>query len=223
MPAVLLVRHAQASFGAADYDRLSALGERQAAIVGAELAARGVAVERITTGTLARQRRTAELIADALGCGVAEDGRWDEYEPHAILARHTAAELADGPAIPPGTMSSREYQRLLDDGLAAWTRDAAATGGGSWAAFRTRMGAALDDAFAAADGGPAVVVTSAGAIAAVCATVLPGAEPGFVALNRVAINASVTKLVRGRSGTSLVSFNDHAHLERVDAALVTYR
>ena len=30
-----LVRHGQASFGAADYDKLSALGERQSALLGA--------------------------------------------------------------------------------------------------------------------------------------------------------------------------------------------
>ena len=35
MGVVLLVRHGQASFGAADYDVLSPLGERQAAATGA--------------------------------------------------------------------------------------------------------------------------------------------------------------------------------------------
>ena len=40
MPTVLLVRHGQASFGAADYDVLSDLGRRQAQAAGRELARR---------------------------------------------------------------------------------------------------------------------------------------------------------------------------------------
>jgi hypothetical protein len=37
----------------------------------------------------------------------------------------------------------------------------------------------------------------------------------------VTVNAGVTKVVRGRSGTTLVSFNEHGHLEA--DGLVTYR
>jgi hypothetical protein len=39
----------------------------------------------------------------------------------------------------------------------------------------------------------------------------------------VVVNASVTKVVVGRRGTSLVSFNDHSHLEAAEPGLVTYR
>jgi hypothetical protein len=66
-----------------------------------------------------------------------------------------------------------------------------------------------------------VVSTSGGAIAAVCVGLLGVAPETFVALNRVTVNAGVTKVVRGRSGTTLVSFNEHAHLEA--DGLVTYR
>jgi hypothetical protein len=45
----------------------------------------------------------------------------------------------------------------------------------------------------------------------------------FVPLNRVQVNTGISKLAVGRSGTTLVSFNDHGHLEDVDPALVTYR
>ena len=47
MGQILLVRHGQASWGAADYDVLSPLGERQAAALGACLA--GVPVGRWCT------------------------------------------------------------------------------------------------------------------------------------------------------------------------------
>jgi hypothetical protein len=55
-------------------------------------------------------------------------------------------------------------------------------------------------------------VSSAGTIAAVVADLL-GLEPeAWAALNRVAVNASITTVVAGRRGRSLVSFNEHGHL-----------
>jgi hypothetical protein len=37
------------------------------------------------------------------------------------------------------------------------------------------------------------------------------------------VNASLTKLVHGRSGTSLVSWNEHAHFEGANRELLSYR
>ena len=45
----------------------------------------------------------------------------------------------------------------------------------------------------------------------------------MVALNRVVVNASVTTLVVGGSGTSLLTFNDHAHFTGDGRRLLTYR
>jgi hypothetical protein len=38
----------------------------------------------------------------------------------------------------------------------------------------------------------------------------------------VVVNASITKLITGQTGTNLLTFNDHAHLEG-DRSLITYR
>ncbi|WP_238430248.1 histidine phosphatase family protein, partial [Frankia nepalensis] len=80
MSVIYLVRHGQASFGSADYDVLSELGYRQAALVGAELRARGVRVDLAVSGTLRRQRETAR----------------------AALAAYAGAAPAAGPAAPGG-------------------------------------------------------------------------------------------------------------------------
>jgi hypothetical protein len=42
-------------------------------------------------------------------------------------------------------------------------------------------------------------------------------------LSNVVVNAGVTKVLNGRRGTNLISFNDHSHLETGDAGLITYR
>jgi hypothetical protein len=43
-----------------------------------------------------------------------------------------------------------------------------------------------------------------------------------VTLNRVAVNCGVTKLMSGRGGSRLVTFNEHSHLEH-DRELTTFR
>ena len=67
----------------------------------------------------------------------------------------------------------------------------------------------------------AVVFTSGGAIARVVISLLGGSPHTWAQLNPVTVNSSVTKVVVGRRGTTLVSFNDHSHLEQ--PGLVTYR
>ena len=61
-------------------------------------------------------------------------------------------------------------------------------------------------------GETAVVSSSGGPIAAIAVPLLGLPPEGFVALNRVAVNAGVTKVVTGASGATLVSFNEHAYL-----------
>jgi len=68
-----------------------------------------------------------------------------------------------------------------------------------------------------------VVFTSGGVVAAVCGSLLGLGPDGVVALNRVTANGAITKVVVGRGGTSLISFNDHAHFEADARRLLTYR
>ena len=250
MSVVYLVRHGQASFGAADYDVLSELGHRQAALAGAALRERGVDVSLAVSGTLRRQRETAAAALAAYagaqaaaqpvaggGAGLALagdagawtgeseiDARWNEYDQDWL-----ASGVTD-PAKPPAQrvstssgISSRDFQRLLDTALLDWiTRDAG--GSGSYRAFSDRVINALDGLFGRLGSGEtAVVFTSGGPIAAVCARLLGLAPESLVQLNRVAINAGLTKIVSGRSGASLISFNEHAHIDAAGREFLSYR
>ena len=227
MPTILLVRHGQGSFGGADYDVLSELGARQAAALAEALAVRGVRVERVVSGSLARQRDTAAPIAAAAGCAVAVDPRWDEYDANDILAAHssTAARLDRPPGSDAPPVSAREFQDILEGALAAWiAAGAASSTRESWPDFAQRVGAALAEL--AADlprGTTAVVSTSAGVLAALCVALLELPGAALLGFNRVAVNSGVTRLVHGRSGTTLVSFNEHGHLERPGESLISYR
>jgi broad specificity phosphatase PhoE len=212
MPVVLLVRHGQARFGADDYDALSDQGRRQSQVVGSELARRGLRQPVAAHGSLRRQRDTASLALAAARLDVVPDvdPRFDEYDHLGLLARYPEPGLSR-PA------SSRELQGLLDRALEAWIGDV----GGGWTRWAGDRVAALTDlATGLGMGRDAVVFTSGGVIAALCADLLGLQAGGVVALNRVMVNGAITKLVVGSSGTSLLSVNEHAHLDPGD---VTYR
>ena len=215
IPTITLLRHGQASFGAADYDRLSELGRQQAALAADALEARGVRDPLIISGTLSRQRDTATIVADRLGADVPDvDGRWDEYDHLGLVQRFVAAAGEDPPP------DTRAFQAVLDRALADWIEEDAADG---WRAFAGGAVAALHDVGASLDGRDAVVATSGGVIAAVCASVLRAPAGGVVALNRVVVNAGLTTFLVGGSGLNLLTFNDHTHLTGDRAAMRTYR
>jgi broad specificity phosphatase PhoE len=214
MPIVLLVRHGQASFGADDYDQLSDRGREQAEATGRWLDARGLRRPVAVHGTLRRQRDTALLALAAAGHDVQPrvDGRWDEYDHIDLVRRYAAAR---GGAEP---RTSQEFQVVLDAALVAWVEHGDE---GGWPAFTGAVAGALHDLVASLESGQdAVVFTSAGVVAAVCADLLGTGAAGLVALNRVAVNGAVTKLAAGRSGLALLTFNEHSH---VDGEQLTYR
>lgn len=224
MPTILLVRHGQASFGAADYDELSPTGFEQAAAVAEHLAARGLDVRRIVSGQLRRQRDTAAAAASVFGHEPVIDPRWAEYPMDEIVATYSPTHARASVTEPDQRASADEYQRLLEQALAAWI--AAGDGHGmceSWPAFAARVRAALDELAADLSAGvSATVFTSGGVIAALCVALLELPASAMISFNRVAVNTGITKLVSGRRGVTLVSFNDHSHLEQSRSA-ITYR
>ncbi len=225
MPTVLLVRHAQASFGSEDYDVLSPAGVEQAEVLAAALARRELSVTRVVSGPARRQRDTAAACVPPGGPEVAIDERWDEYATEDVLAVHarTAASL-DGTGAGGEQITSRQFQQILDGALEAWVAaGAAGETSPTWSEFLASRRAALAELAAALGSGETgLAFTSGGTIAAIVADLL--GHPDLLApLNRVLVNTGVTKLVVGRSGTSLIAFNEHAHLDDGGGRLLTYR
>ena len=93
MGTLRLVRHGQASYGAANYDVLSPLGVRQAEAVGAAWAARRAPVSAIYVGPMQRQFDTARHLraaAAAVGHSLPEPvvlPGLAEYSAFELLAR----------------------------------------------------------------------------------------------------------------------------------------
>jgi broad specificity phosphatase PhoE len=226
VPTILLVRHGQASFGTADYDVLSALGERQSRALDAELQRRGTHVDLLVCGTMRRQRDTvAGLAVDA---EPSIDPGLNEYDSDGILVAHTDSAMRQGSQQPPPpdvAAASRAFQEVLDDGLRAWI----AAGTESPAvethpAFVGRVRHSIEGVAATLQSGQtALVCTSSGVISAACTTLMGLPDDAFIAFNRVTVNTGITTIALGRSGRTMVSFNEHGHLETAGTSLVSYR
>lgn len=236
MSVVLLVRHGQANFGLGTYDRLSDHGALQAARVGEVLRERGVRVARVLSGDQERQRDTAQVIAHTLGVsdGVQIDRRWNEYDHMPLIARVKPMYRKRWLMVADLARSgdpNRRLQDIIDTALQAWvTSDQLVTSAPaprqpdateSFAQYQQRIEAALDDVSRA--DGTSVVVSSAGTITAAIAPLIGVPASAWPAMHRVVVNASITKVVRGRRGVSLISYNEHGHLEGRDDVQITYR
>lgn len=214
MGLLLLVRHGQASFGAEDYDVLSETGHEQGRLLGAHLAGLGVRPDVVVRGGMRRHRETAEAMLETSGWEVDPevDADWDEFD-HVTLVGAMGEEL-------PTDRSA--FQDLFERATARWVDGHVHDGGESYGAFLARVQAALGRAVERARTGTVVVVTSGGTIGAVAATLVDPRDPSrlWATFNTVVVNSSVTRVVVGRSGTRLLTFNEHPHLT---AETLTYR
>jgi broad specificity phosphatase PhoE len=222
MSRILLVRHGQASFGAADYDNLSPTGHEQSRVLGAALAARGITADVVVAGEMKRHVQTAAAVLDGSGwtAGVDLDAGWNEFDHLQVLAVH------DQPTTVEGESEKVAFQRWFTDATLRWTSgEHDGLYDESFAVFTSRVEAALTRLVDALPRkGTAVVLTSGGPIAWAAASLLASDGSArtdlWLTLNPVSINTGVSTVVCGASGTTLVSFNAHDHLS---PDLLTYR
>ncbi|WP_370248424.1 histidine phosphatase family protein [Nocardioides sp.] len=235
MGRLLLVRHGQASFGAADYDVLSPTGWEQGRALGRWLAARGVVPTSIVRGDLARHRDTLAAMREGAGESAAAgwptevvDADWNEFDHVALVAAAVDLLGPEHAGRDHHTLSRREFQDLFERATARWSAGEPGDYPETWNDFTGRVQRALGLAAEDAGSGRTVVVVTSGGPIGVCAAHLADPEdpdPAGLArrwqrFNTVAVNTGVTPLVVGGTGVRMLGFNDHAHL---DDALRTYR
>jgi broad specificity phosphatase PhoE len=239
MSRLVLVRHGQATAFEADSDRLTALGEEQARLLGAWWARQRMAFTEVYTGTLERQRRTAQLAA---GCAEAAGLRWpaavempefNEYDVDGVMHR-LIPELARGDAAIAGLLTAfeahrggpeqnRHFQRVFEAAMTRWFEDSPACPAVEpWGVFRGRVCQALERILEIPGSGrQALVVTSGGPIGVMVQTLLGAPEAQALALNWRVRNTAVTEFLFGDGRVSLDLFNATPHLAR--EAQISYR
>lgn len=228
-----LVRHGQASFGAADYDKLSTLGEEQSRLLGRWLKRCGIVPDAVASGTMKRQLGTAVLAlaesgGPARGDWLSLDGL-GEYDHETVVARFRP-DYADKAVMKADLARSpdprRTFHAMYVQAVARWTGGAHdADYPEPWSAFRQRVLGGLRR-LAALEARSVWAFTSGGPITAICQHLLGLPDETAFALNWPLVNAGVTRLrfSRAEGAVTLATFNGHPHLDETgDAGLVTFR
>ena len=211
MGTLYLVRHGQASFGAADYDQLSELGLRQCVRLGEYFRAKGRRFDAVLTGSLRRHAQSLQGIAQGMQWA-SEPLVWpglDEYDSHAVIAAVHPEPLArpDTPEI------YRYHFRLLRRGLSQWMAGTAAPAGmPSHAQWVAGINAALDHVRRHCEG-DVLIVSSGGPIATAVGQVLGTSAETTIELNLRIRNSSVTEFAFTPKRHMLVTYNTLPHLD----------
>lgn len=216
-----LVRHGQASFGAADYDNLSELGHRQSVRLGEYFAHKGLQFEAVIVGTLRRHAQTWAGIAK--GAGLTHEAlEWpglNEYDSAAVIhAIHPAPlEKPDTPEM------YRHHFRLLRDGLTQWMNGVVSPQGmPNYTDFVEGVTSALDHVRQRHTGN-VLIVSSGGPISTAVGHVLGTTPETTIELNLRIRNASVTEFAYTPKRHMLVTYNTLPHLDDAQYAdWVTY-
>ncbi len=211
MGTLYLVRHGQASFGAANYDQLSELGHKQCVRLGEHLRTRGLQFEAVITGTLQRHHQSYAAIAEGLQAG-AQALHWpglNEYDSQALIATVHPEPL-------PRPSSPEEYRnhfRILRTGLKRWIAGTSLPAGmPSHRDFVGGVAAALDHVLKQRTG-DVLLVSSGGPISAAMCHILGAAPETMIDLNLRLRNSALTEFAYTPKRHMLVTYNTLPHLE----------
>lgn len=220
MAELWLIRHAQASFGAADYDKLSELGHEQSRELGQALVALGARPDAVFIGAQQRHRETWEGINEALGFptdpGVLPG--FNEFDFGGLLnARYRGQER-------PADLHTdrRLHFKTLRETVLEWQRGEIIDPPEPYAAFAARVRDARAQAIAQ-DHEQVIVVTSGGAIGQSVAEVMDAPADAMIRLQLQIKNCSLCRIVVTPRGEHLGTFNETPHITAANAArLLTY-
>jgi broad specificity phosphatase PhoE len=227
---IYLIRHGQA--GTRDnYDTLSEVGEEQARLLGEHFASQRVEFAAVLSGSLNRQRRTAELACGAMARAGAKvpdaltDERWNEFSLLSVYKAIARRLMKD----------DEQFARDVVEMQEAIRRDPRTTAGAtgrcdqavirawmenrfpqldveeSWERFRARI-----HSCAASFNGhqqAVAVFTSATPIAIHAAAALGLTDEKLISILGVIYNTSVTVLRLKNDEMRLFTFNSVAHLD----------
>lgn len=225
MSELFLVRHAQASFGTDDYDRLSGLGHRQARWLGEHFRYRELDFDQVICGSMVRHRETAADILHGMGrqpTGFETDPAWDEFDFQAIVSAYLEEHQEEMPA--PGA-SLATFSRILRAALRAWSENRLhGPLPERWEQFEGRVRAGLGSVIGKKGGNRRILlVSSGGAISTALRHVLEAPASAMVQMNLQLRNSSVSHLFFNSKNIHFSGFNHVPHLDRPDrAGAVTY-
>jgi len=222
---IYLVRHGQASFGAANYDQLSPLGHQQSVWLGEYYRERAIDFDRVLVGDLVRQRETADRICQGMARSTHDFTvlpELNEFNFGGLVDSYLTRFPDEGGFD--DKSDRRFYFRTLKKAIALWQRDELhAPAIESWQVCFDRVAGVLQRLQASADGERLLVVSSGGIMAMAVTQILKAAPETVIELNLQIKNTGVINLIGSSNSLRLSGFNHLPHLDRADRlTAVTY-
>ena len=227
------VRHGQASFGQPAYDRLSTIGERQAALLGQHFNKSGTRFDAVYSGALRRHVQTATIAMNQInGDGATHiiiDADFNEFDSSDQMMNRLFTVIQEDPIL-----SEQMKQIHTDHGAIGRIFDIAeksemmpvevAARIRQVQQFRDRIGGAIDNVVRkVGDNKKVAVFTSGGPTAVALRQTLETSREQTLRLGWELRNTSITVLRHHQEQLWLVLFNCVAHLEaQNDPGLITY-
>lgn len=231
MSTVYLVRHGQASFGAADYDTLSPIGIEQSRALGSWAAKCGLKMDRVLVGEQQRHVQTAEHCWKALGLPQPSLNivpGFSEFDHHEILHRFRpdlACQADLNNWLSRIENPRREFQKVFAQAFARWVEGKHDGYREPFVSFRARCWQALLRVLGDAAPSDAIwIFTSAGPISAIVQQAFAIADDRIAELTWALVNTGITKLRCKEGCVAASTINQYAHLEEANRSeWVTYR
>lgn len=239
MSTLVVVRHGQASFFAADYDHLSPLGQRQSLLLGRHWARRAIRFDEVYTGPRRRHLETARLAGEQYAdtpvawpqAQVADE--FDEYAAEAVLKESLPTLVEQDASIrelhaavgeaKDRAETLRNFQRMYEVIIGRWAHGALELPGiEPWGEFCERVEAGLARIVRQPGRSRRVaVITSGGPVGVAMQQALGVTAKKTLELAWMVPNAAVSEFLYTPDKFTLSRFNSLAHLD--DPDLVTYR
>jgi len=203
---ISLIRHAQASFGAANYDQLSSLGRQQASAIGDYFLNCEQSFDQVYHGAMWRQRETAELIVESaqLSTDMQLETALNEFDSERLLTYYMPI-LANSSdeferlinAEQPWHTRAANFEKVFRALMHLWHQDANCPFE-SWLDFKARvlnfLNSFANQKIADGQNKNIALVTSGGVIGVILQAILGLTPDKLLDLNLMIYNASVTEI-----------------------------
>ncbi len=231
-----MIRHGQASFGEKNYDRLSAIGIKQAQITAQHWVQLGRHIDAVYIGRMQRQIDTAGPLLSAQDDNglakleVVTEASFDEYDSEAVFKAQLPSILEAYPSVQERAdeilTDKKLFHFVFHKAMNRWLSGQYDTPGSvTWKGFKTRVNDGIQRIIQDQGAQKQVALfTSGGPISVAVQQALSLSNELAMAQSWHIMNASITRFKYNPDGIALVGFNDVTHLElEKDPQLLTYR
>jgi broad specificity phosphatase PhoE len=219
MARLFLVRHAQASFGAENYDKLSELGLKQSTYIPAHFSDDPKVSRVLYRGDMLRHKETADYsftgMAPIIHAGLNEFDHMNVltvYQPD-INNKEKMMEIV---------MNQKDPKQFVEDefrnAILRWMKEEGTTSyNETFQDFKIRVTNAIQDIISAArreKQKEVIAVTSGGVISLYMALLMDMPIERMIEMNQHIANTSVTSLLFNDKKTTLSYYNNFSHLPK---------